>query len=287
MGTIKIEGRKVNVSDNFFQLSREKQNETVDEIAASLGIKPSRSPVANQRVGQGFDTMAQQKPATPELQEDIVGRAQGSDARFNPSMLDAGATGAAQSLTFGTSDEIQAALQSGFGLLADYDETHKNVQAEMKAAQDKYPWLFFGGEIAGGVGNAAALVKSGLSAPARAVGKGFRKRAGAAAIDGAVAGAAYGAGTGDGWKDRRNRAMVGGGVGRVAGPVAEGVGNQIGKVFARKGPGTEAVEEAAEFGIPLTRGQATGNLKQQQFEEAGSPMSSGASPITRSPASTD
>lgn len=225
---------------------------------------------ANDRVKGGFAALEDASPATPELQEDIVGRVQDGDVRFNSSLLDAGATGVAQGLTFGFSDEIQAGLQSGFGLLSDFDETHKNVTAEMEAARKKYPWLFFGGELAGGVTNAAGLVKSGLSASAKFAGSKLGTRIGAAAGDGALAGAAFGAGSGDGLKDRRKRAVTGGIIGAATGPFVEAAGNQVAKIFSKKvpGPGSKAVELADEFSIPLTRGQATGDVKQQAFEQA-------------------
>jgi|GEM_PF-4192948 len=225
---------------------------------------------ANGRVARGFAAVDQAAPTSPELQEETEGRAQSGDPRFNSNLLDAGATGIAQGLTFGTSDEIQAALQSGFGLLSDFDETHENVSAEMEAARRKYPWLFLGGELAGGVTNAAGLIKSGLSASARFAGSKIGTRIGAAAGDGALAGAAFGAGSGDGLQDRWDRAQTGFAVGGLTGPIVEAAGNQVAKIFSKKvpGPGSEAVAKADEFGIPLTRGQATGDVKQQAFEQA-------------------
>lgn len=46
MATLNIEGRKVTVDDAFLSLSPDEQNETVDEIAASLGIKAKSSQYA-------------------------------------------------------------------------------------------------------------------------------------------------------------------------------------------------------------------------------------------------
>lgn len=48
MAQITVQGKKVNVSDNFFQLSPEDQDATVDEIAAGLGAGPASTSSAGE-----------------------------------------------------------------------------------------------------------------------------------------------------------------------------------------------------------------------------------------------
>jgi hypothetical protein len=197
----------------------------------------------------------------------------------DPSMMDAAAFGAAQGMTFNTSDEIEAGLRTGFGLAGDYDETLDEVRANMEAARAKHPWLFLGSEVAGGVGTGAGLLKGGLSLTGRAVdaGRGVLMRGGAASVEGAAAGGLYGAGAGTTADERLEGAKQGAKVGAVLGPVAEAGGSLVARALpgkkarnlGRLDPAArEGVEAAEKFDIPLTRGQATGDIGQQAFEEA-------------------
>jgi hypothetical protein len=87
------------------------------------------------------------------------------------SMLEAGARGAAQGLTFGTADEMAAALEAG---LTDkpYEQALEESRAEYKAAEQEYPLTTLGGEIAGGVGQGIALTAAAGPAGAAAAGAG-------------------------------------------------------------------------------------------------------------------
>ena len=87
------------------------------------------------------------------------------------SMLEAGVRGAAQGLTFGTADEMAAALEAG---LTDkpYEQALEESRAEYKAAEQEYPLTTLGGEIAGGVGQGIALTAAAGPAGAAAAGAG-------------------------------------------------------------------------------------------------------------------
>lgn len=250
-----------------------------DELLARKA-EADRQRQAGQRVEQGFETIEQAPAAPADLVQEVAQRAPGRDVRFNPNMVDAFASGMAQALSVGLSDEAIARLKTGWGLWGDLDQATEDVQAEMEAARNKYPWLFFGGELAGAVTGGTGLAKSGLSLTARAANRGRLARTGAAATEGAGAGAAYGFGTGEGGlEDRAQRARTGAAVGAVAGPVGEKVvdvgGRVVRRVIGRK-PGTAATRAAGEFDIPLTRGQATGDVGQQAFEEAARNEAKGA-----------
>lgn len=87
------------------------------------------------------------------------------------SMLEAGARGAAQGLTFGTADEIAAALEAG---VTDkpYEQALEESRAEYKAAEEQYPLTTLAGEVAGGVGQGLALTAAAGPAGAAAAGAG-------------------------------------------------------------------------------------------------------------------
>jgi hypothetical protein len=87
------------------------------------------------------------------------------------SMLEAGARGAAQGLTFGTADEIAAGLESTF-TDKPYEKALEESRAEYKAAEEEYPLTTLGGEVLGGVGQGLALTAAAGPAGAAAAGAG-------------------------------------------------------------------------------------------------------------------
>jgi hypothetical protein len=188
------------------------------------------------------------------------------------SIQDALIYGASQGLGFGLADELGARFETELNG-GDYDQNLAEYRRVMEAAQEKHPWLFLAGELLGGIPSGAGLVKSGLSLTANAARSGapFLKRAGAAALEGAGLGAVYGFGTGEGGVSERGKsAAAGAAAGAVAGPVLEGVATAGGRVLRRMpDPNAQAaVDQAAQFDIPLTRGQATGDVTQQAYEQA-------------------
>jgi hypothetical protein len=86
-------------------------------------------------------------------------------------MLEAGARGAAQGLTFGTADEIAAGAEA---LFTDkpYEQALEESRAEYKAAEQEYPLTTLGGEILGGVGQGIALTAAAGPAGAATAGAG-------------------------------------------------------------------------------------------------------------------
>lgn len=93
----------------------------------------------------------------------------------------------------------------------------------------------------------------------------FLRAAGEGAGVGAGSGAIHGAATGEGdWRDRLlqggKEAAVGGVAGSLLGTAARAIQPDTGPAIAR-------VAAADEFGIPLTRGQATGDIAQQKTEQ--------------------
>lgn len=84
MAQITIQGKKVNVSDNFFQLSPEDQEATVEEIAGDMGLKPASAALQGESVSgiagmgtRGLIKGAIQTAAAPaNVREQAAGGAQ-------------------------------------------------------------------------------------------------------------------------------------------------------------------------------------------------------------------
>ena len=124
--------------------------------------------------------------------------------------------GVAQGLTFGFSDEIAAGMASGGGLWGDYDEELAAERARMAENKELAGGYELAGQLAGGVTNAAGLMKSGVTMLAK--NPTMLKAAG----EGALYGAAHGFGAGeDGFENRAKNAAVSGAIGGVAAPVSQ------------------------------------------------------------------
>ncbi|WP_080918722.1 hypothetical protein [Manganibacter manganicus] len=198
--------------------------------------------------------------------------------------------GAADILSAGLADEISAGgdalFNPVFGTGNDGDsfsERYDRNLAEQRDidrsdAKDRFAYRL-GGQLAGGVGSGVALAKGGLSLAANAAqsGKGWMARLLGGAADGGIAMAAHGFGSGeDGarnrvWNAARN-VPTGMALGTVGEGVATGLGNLAGRVFrgsSEVAPGANLaanVAEAQQFGIPLSRAQATRSVPQANIE---------------------
>ena len=156
--------------------------------------------------------------------------------------IGAGIEGFAQGATLGTSDEIAAGLQTGFGTLGDYDRALQRERYLMGLKQKYFPYTRgaaeIGGAVASGVRTAGAL--PALGGAAFAVPR--------AAAVGAAEGAAYGFGTGRGLEDRLSGAKTGAVVGGALGAAGGKLSKALAKRAARKAIPTaeELAQEASE-----------------------------------------
>ena len=159
--------------------------------------------------------------------------------------VDAAVRGAADTMTFGLADEMSAAanatLQPLFGLGksgASWSERYKANKADENAidqsdAENRFGYRL-GGQLAGGVTQAAGLAKSGLSATANAIeaGKSLPRVALAGGKEGAIVGGLYGAGSGEGIEERGQGAITSGIAGMAVGgaipPLTAGI-SAVGK----------------------------------------------------------
>jgi hypothetical protein len=140
-----------------------------------------------------------------------------------PNAVESALFGAADFGSFGTWDEITAAIDSMLG--GDYDRTLEHARNRLKTAQIEHPYAYTGGQVLGAV----PMAMSGLGAVRE--GMGLTGKAIASGLVGAGQGAAYGYGSGEGGPAQR---MVEGGKDAAFGGLVSGavpvVGNVIGKI---------------------------------------------------------
>lgn len=204
--------------------------------------------------------------------------------------VDAVVRGAADILSAGLADEISAGGDAlfnpvfGTGNEGDsFSERYNRNLAEQRGIdrsdeEDRFGYRL-GGQLVGGVGSGVAVAKGGLSLAANAAqsGKSWMARLLGGAADGGIAMSAYGFGSGeDGarnrvWNAARN-VPKGIAFGAAGEGIATGLGNLAGRVFrgsSEVAPGANPaanVAEAGQFGIPLSRAQATRSVPQANIE---------------------
>jgi len=151
--------------------------------------------------------------------------------------LESAVRGAGQGLSFGFSDEAEAAARAAYyRAMGDkraygdiYDQELNASRARNTAAADQHPWWYHGGELAGIVAVPGGLEKAGLESATRAAiraGEPLSRVVRASAKEGAIYGGLYGTGTSEGGVENRvagglGGATVGAGVGAAAPPLIQ------------------------------------------------------------------
>lgn len=189
--------------------------------------------------------------------------------------IDTAMRGAADTLTFGTADEIAAGLNTGFGYLGDYDKELASQRRTDTADAENRMGYRLGGQLGGGLVGGAGLVRAGLSPTAAAINAGWRLPgvALASGIEGAGLGALQGFGSGEGVEDRldqaKSGAMFGAAIGAAAPVVVAGASKAAQKVispFSTSPERSAAVSVLEREGVPLTAGQKVGSKKLRYAE---------------------
>ncbi|MCV0395910.1 MAG: hypothetical protein K5872_06600 [Rhizobiaceae bacterium] len=265
-----------------------------DAPSAKSGAKRSAPPppagfvLETERRPQHFDFDGSNVPGyNPET--GLVERQPLQRNDLSGSKIDAIVRGAADLATFGLADEIaagaDAALNPILGTGRDAESFGQRFRANVadqratdESDQENRFGYRLGGQIAGGVAGATGIARAGGSVAANAAnsGKGWFARMLGGSADGAIQAGAYGLGSGEGLRNRVESAarmaplgMALGGTGELA---ATGIGNAARSMFRGAGdtaPGINPaarVSEADRFGIPLSRAQATGSVRQANIE---------------------
>ncbi|WFR98720.1 hypothetical protein [Rhizobium tumorigenes] len=223
MPVLNIGGKRVTVDDSFLKLTPDQQNDTVDEIAKTMGAAPQ--PKLDQ------PTVKATVETPPDPRDSVLGK------------VDTFVRGAADTLSFGLADEAaaagDAALNPVFGNgnagESFSDRYNANLAAQRgtdQADATNRPVARIAGQLAGGVTGGAGLAKSGLSMTANAVNNGSKllQVAKASAAEGALMGAGQGFGSGEGGflgrlANSGESAAVGAGMGAVAPYAVAGTGS--------------------------------------------------------------
>lgn len=270
------------------------------ENPGSWGAIPASAAVPSEQLWGNVPTNAvpasnQKTPLDPEIDRILAREAQGSDpkqartARVEQHIRRLEANGAnpytdafMQGASYGFSDEAAAGLQAVTGQ-GDYSELLDADRERLNRARKDSPIGMTMAEIGG---NLATLP---FTAPLKLVqGATYLPRVVNAAATGGVLSGIYGYGTGEGTQDRLNKGLEGVALGVPLGAAGEtlvsGASHLLKKAFgANRTPSAntnpqQKLQENAEFNIPLTTGEATGNLKQQSWENAARNNAKGAYP---------
>jgi hypothetical protein len=248
------------------------------------GPMASQNPIAARELGVS-DIITGKATGLSPLQEGLQRFAEANDPRFR---------GQQQARREGEFfDAIPRAITTGtLGNLPDYgpafvegvkgifdgrgysnalNEELEVQRGQREGLEEKFPLTTIAGNLTGAI--APAVATAGLAS-----GPNLVVRGGKAAVIGGALGGAQGFAQGEGFEDRKNQAITGAKWGAALGPVGEvittGAGAAVGKVFGgarNPAPGVnpeQIVQEAAEFGIPLSRGQALSDIGQQAWEES-------------------
>lgn len=241
-----------------------------DQLADALHRKFYSSmpkPIFNAKIG--LTQRGQNPHNAPEFQ------APGRDRSEPRSPLASAAYGAADMAGLGFGDELASYAGSAIS-----GKPRDQVLAEMRGnqqqAQEDNPASYLGGQVAGGLAQAA--IAGPVSFTARMGGAGLGRAVLGSGIDSAIVGAGYGAGSGENAQERAFGAgtgLIAGGVLGAAAPLAAaGVGNVARRAIS---PFTAAPERQAAIltlqreGVPLTAGQRTGSerLRYKESELGG------------------
>lgn len=91
------------------------------------------------------------RPAAPAFDPDaFIGKQPSLPAAEGPGVIESGLRGLKQGVTLGFGDELTGAIESLFTAKT-YKQARDEARANDKAAEASHPWVFGGGELAGGV----------------------------------------------------------------------------------------------------------------------------------------
>ena len=188
-----------------------------------------------------------------------------------PGMIETGARGVAQGLTFGLADESYGLTQGianmirGGSFGEGYSKGVADFRAREEAGRKENPITATLGEVAGGVGTGLGAARAGLTLMRGA--KSLPQAIGRGVVEGAGYGALHGAGTAEGGLTERlqgaqSGATTGAVVGGVVPVVARGVGAAVNRAVAPVGADPTrqaAIDILTREGVPVSAGQRTGS----------------------------
>ena len=235
-----IDGKEITVGDEFLKLSRQEQNQTVDEIRAQMRQmeEPEENVIDTSKPPQEANSLGLDSVNMPSMLNDMAGRWL-RNRRENPNAIesasDALAQGAASGITGGYDDEARALLASNLGSGETFDEAHGRIAGNKREIQDRNPVLSTVGEVAGGLALGGGLAKAGVNLAARPV------------LTGAGMGALYGSGNAD-EGSRLEGAAMGAAVGGLTAGVLDKTFKGASKLYSKSKGNVPAAMSTQELG---------------------------------------
>ncbi|GAA3674756.1 hypothetical protein [Acetobacter lovaniensis] len=228
MPTLTINGRDVDVGDEFLNLSPEQQNATVDEIAHSMGVgKSTQSDAPQHPVFDAARSFVQGFPLVGGFQPKIE-----AAADTGLSYLTGGATPEAGTLSGGIGERYHQALA--------------NISSDQQQFAQQHPALNTGAQVAGGIASTAPLasiaIPSRLAQASGALAAGGR--IGLTGLEGAALGGTDAYARGDNVTQGAVMGAVGGAGGQALGEAISG-GSSLVRALMRGSEGRAADRAAS------------------------------------------
>jgi hypothetical protein len=249
MATLNIGGRRVKVDDSFLKLSPEQQSATVDEIAASLGIKPEAAPEAAAAPADELPVTANRVVRSAATGVPIIG-------------------GVLNKLNAATNATLAPVVEPFLGRGPEtldqptwgerYAKSLGLQDVEDKRFAEESPVIDTTAKVAGGVGGILAPILR-VPGAARALGASgtLPQMVKAGGVSGAAIGAADAAVRGE---EVLPAAAIGGGLGVAAPLVGQAVGAGVRALRGQPAPVQQRTMPVGGVEVPVSQGQATGDL---------------------------
>lgn len=251
MPTLNIQGRKVKVGDEFLSLSPEEQNETVEEIAASLNLQPE-APAPQEPEGQvSQDLRAELSAMTQNPTKALYDQRPG----WQKPIIAAGdiANIMGDAATFGYGDKAAAAGRSMFTDKS-YDEELATMRASTDASRARAGSAGLAADVVGSLAIPGAAASRGatmagrLGTGAMTGAKGVGARAALLGAEGAGYGALSAAGHDQDIGQGAAFGFAGGALGSAAGDAVSSVVSKVRNPFktATKTPDLSTLKQSAK-----------------------------------------
>jgi hypothetical protein len=230
MPTLNIQGRKVKVGDEFLSMTPEQQNETVEEIAASLNLKPETAAAQEPQGQVPQDLLAELSAMTQNPTKAIYDQRPG----WQKPIIAAGdiANIMGDAATFGYGDKAAAAGRAMFTDKS-YDEELEGMRTSTDASRARAGSAGLAADVVGSLAIPGAAASRGATMAGR-LGTGAMtgaKGVGARAVLLGAEGAGYGALSAAGHdQDIGTGALYGAGGGALGSAAGDAVSSVVSKV---------------------------------------------------------
>lgn len=237
MPTLTIQGRKVKVGDEFLSMTPDQQNDTVDEIAASLNLQAGPPEQQEPESQESIDLRAELSAMTQNPNKAIYDQRPG----WQKPIIAAGdiANIMGDAATFGFGDKAAAAGRSMFTDKS-YDEELANLRASTNASRARAGSAGVAADVAGSLAAPMAAAGRGVTLAGRlgtgamTGGRGVAARAALLGAEGAGYGALNASGHDQSASEGAAYGAAGGALGSAVGDAASSIISKVRNPFKTK-----------------------------------------------------